>query len=217
MFRKIAISLAALAAAFTAVVTNAQPARAAWPDRPLTIIVPWGAGGAADQLSRALSPMLEKDLSVPVNVVLRPGGSGAVGHTAIAQAAPDGYTWGLAHRRDHHDALAGARADPAERFHNRLDHQRRCRRADRAHGIAVQEREGIARRHQGETGRHLQSLRHRPGRHLASRPCRLAACRKGRSEESAVGAEPGRRSRRCRISSRAASISSPHRCPRAAR
>ena len=36
-----------------------------------------------------------RDLKVPVNVVLRPGGSGAVGHTAIAQAAPDGYTWGL--------------------------------------------------------------------------------------------------------------------------
>jgi putative tricarboxylic transport membrane protein len=39
---------------------------------------------------------LERDLKIPVNVVLRPGGSGAVGHTAIAQAAPDGYTWGLA-------------------------------------------------------------------------------------------------------------------------
>ena len=72
------------------------PAFAAWPDRPITLIVPWGAGGAADQLSRALSPLLEKDLKVPINVVLRPGGSGAVGHTAIAQAAPDGYTWGLA-------------------------------------------------------------------------------------------------------------------------
>jgi tripartite-type tricarboxylate transporter receptor subunit TctC len=96
MFKKIAISLAALAAALMTLVTNPERARAAWPDRPLTIIVPWGAGGAADQLSRALAPMLEKDLGVPVNVVLRPGGSGAVGHTAIAQAAPDGYTWGLA-------------------------------------------------------------------------------------------------------------------------
>ncbi len=78
------------------ILAMAAPAFAAWPDRPITLIVPWGAGGAADQLSRALAPMLEKDLKVPVNVVLRPGGSGAVGHTAIAQAAPDGYTWGLA-------------------------------------------------------------------------------------------------------------------------
>jgi tripartite-type tricarboxylate transporter receptor subunit TctC len=86
----IAASLLPVCAAFSA------PAAAAWPDRPITIIVPWGAGGAADQLSRALSPMLEKDLKVPINVVLRPGGSGAVGHTAIAQSTPDGYTWGLA-------------------------------------------------------------------------------------------------------------------------
>ncbi len=73
-----------------------QAASAAWPDRPITILVPWGAGGAADQLSRALAPLLEKDLKVPVNVVLRPGGSGVVGHTALAQSTPDGYTWGLA-------------------------------------------------------------------------------------------------------------------------
>lgn len=89
--------LVRFAGALAAVATLAtQPAAAAWPDRPLTILVPWGAGGAADQLSRALAPLLEKDLKVPVNVVLRPGGSGAVGHTALAQAAPDGYTWGLA-------------------------------------------------------------------------------------------------------------------------
>jgi tripartite-type tricarboxylate transporter receptor subunit TctC len=71
-------------------------AQAQWPDRPVTIIVPWGAGGAADQISRALAPLLEKELKVPFNVVLRPGGSGAVGHTALAQSKPDGYTWGLA-------------------------------------------------------------------------------------------------------------------------
>jgi len=82
---------AALAACFSFAVHAQQ-----WPDRPVTIIVPWGAGGAADQLSRAIAPLLEKDLKVPFNVVLRPGGSGAVGHTALAQAKPDGYTWGLA-------------------------------------------------------------------------------------------------------------------------
>jgi tripartite-type tricarboxylate transporter receptor subunit TctC len=91
------------AAVFSAL---AAPALAAWPDRPITIIVPWGAGGAADQLSRALAPLLEKDLKVPVNVVLRPGGSGAVGHTAIAQAPPDGYTWGLATVEIHWQKLA---------------------------------------------------------------------------------------------------------------
>src|SRR5262245_57171268 len=92
MLRKVLSGLAVS----MALLGGASTAAAAWPDRPITIIVPWGAGGAADQLSRALSPLLEKDLGVPVNVVLRPGGSGAVGHTAIAQSPPDGYTWGLA-------------------------------------------------------------------------------------------------------------------------
>jgi tripartite-type tricarboxylate transporter receptor subunit TctC len=93
MLRKFGLALVFGALVALSVSTGAQ---AAWPERPITLIVPWGAGGAADQLARALSPMLEKDLGVPINVVLRPGGSGAVGHTALAQAAPDGNTWGLA-------------------------------------------------------------------------------------------------------------------------
>lgn len=71
------------------------PALADWPERPITWIVPWGAGGAADQITRAVVPLMEADLGVPINVVLQPGGSGAVGHTAIATAPADGYTWGL--------------------------------------------------------------------------------------------------------------------------
>ena len=66
--------------------TLAQPALAEWPDRPITWIVPWGAGGAADQITRVLAPAMEKELGVPINVVLQPGGSGAVGHTALAAA-----------------------------------------------------------------------------------------------------------------------------------
>lgn len=71
------------------------PSFAEWPDRPITWIVPWGAGGAADQITRAIAPILEQELGVPINVVLQPGGNGAVGHTALAAAAADGYTWGL--------------------------------------------------------------------------------------------------------------------------
>ena len=71
------------------------PAQAAYPDRPITLIVPWGAGGGTDAVARILAAMLEKDLQQPVNVVNRTGGSGVVGHSAIAQAAPDGYTIGL--------------------------------------------------------------------------------------------------------------------------
>ena len=72
-----------------------RPAVAAWPERPISILIPWGAGGGADQLARALAPLLEQELKVPINIVNRAGGSGAVGHVAMAQAPADGYTWGL--------------------------------------------------------------------------------------------------------------------------
>ena len=70
-------------------------AAAAWPERPVTLIVPWGAGGGTDATARIIGSLLEKDLGQPVNVVNRTGGSGVVGHQAISSAAPDGYTIGL--------------------------------------------------------------------------------------------------------------------------
>lgn len=91
--RKIMLS-AALASGFLSLALTGQAA-AEWPERPITWIVPWGAGGAADQITRAVVPLMENELGVPINVVLQPGGNGAVGHGAIAAAEPDGYTWGL--------------------------------------------------------------------------------------------------------------------------
>ncbi|MEO8081738.1 MAG: tripartite tricarboxylate transporter substrate binding protein, partial [Caldimonas sp.] len=73
----------------------ATAAQAAWPERPVTIIVPWGAGGGTDATARIIGSLLEKELGQPVNVVNRTGGSGVVGHQAISAAAPDGYTVGL--------------------------------------------------------------------------------------------------------------------------
>lgn len=66
-----------------------------YPSRPITLIVPWSPGGSTDVTARALAPKLEKTLGVPVQVVNRTGGGGAVGHGAIAQARPDGYTIGI--------------------------------------------------------------------------------------------------------------------------
>lgn len=66
-----------------------------YPDRPITLIVPWGAGGGTDAVARMVANLMEKDLGQPVNVVNRTGGSGVVGHAAIAGAAPDGYTIGM--------------------------------------------------------------------------------------------------------------------------
>ena len=66
-----------------------------YPKRPITLICPWGAGGGTDAVSRIIATLLKKELGVPVNVVNRTGGSGAVGHTAMATAKPDGYTIGM--------------------------------------------------------------------------------------------------------------------------
>jgi tripartite-type tricarboxylate transporter receptor subunit TctC len=76
----------------TLLVTTAQ---AAYPERPITLIVPWGAGGGTDATARIIGTLLEKELGQPVNVVNRTGGSGVVGHAAIASSPPDGYTIGL--------------------------------------------------------------------------------------------------------------------------
>lgn len=66
-----------------------------YPSRPIQLIVPWGAGGGTDAVGRVFASLLQEDLGVPVNVVNRTGGSGVVGHSAIANAEPDGYTIGI--------------------------------------------------------------------------------------------------------------------------
>jgi tripartite-type tricarboxylate transporter receptor subunit TctC len=81
--------LAALLLAFAA------SAQAQYPQRPVQVIVPWGAGGGTDATARIIATLLEKELKQPFNVVNRTGGSGVVGHDAIAKAAPDGYTIGM--------------------------------------------------------------------------------------------------------------------------
>jgi tripartite-type tricarboxylate transporter receptor subunit TctC len=76
-------------------VAVATTAHAQYPQRPIQLIVPWGAGGGTDATARIIGSLLERDLKQPVNVVNRTGGSGVVGHDAIAKATPDGYTIGL--------------------------------------------------------------------------------------------------------------------------
>ena len=63
--------LAALAAAS---LLGAGCAQAAFPERPITLIVPWAAGGGTDAVARQIAQMLERDFKQPVNVVNRTGG-----------------------------------------------------------------------------------------------------------------------------------------------
>jgi tripartite-type tricarboxylate transporter receptor subunit TctC len=89
-------AVARLARAFVlAAAFFSHAALAVYPERPITLIVPWGAGGGTDATARIIGSLLEKELGQPVNVVNRTGGSGVVGHQAIASSPPDGYTIGM--------------------------------------------------------------------------------------------------------------------------
>lgn len=63
-----------------------------YPNRPITLICPWSAGGGSDRVARQLGAQLERELGVPVNVINATGGAGVTGHTRGALARPDGYT-----------------------------------------------------------------------------------------------------------------------------
>ncbi len=94
MRRWISSGLILFLAAVVYVTTVPAPAaaQAKYPSRPIQLICPWAAGGGTDRIARMVAVLLEKELGQPVTVVNRTGGSGAVGHTAGATAAPDGYT-----------------------------------------------------------------------------------------------------------------------------
>jgi tripartite-type tricarboxylate transporter receptor subunit TctC len=69
------------------------PANAAdYPDRPITIVVPFPAGSTSDMIPRLLGPLMAKSLGVPVVVENRAGANGSIGAARVATSAPDGYT-----------------------------------------------------------------------------------------------------------------------------
>ena len=63
-----------------------------WPTDPITIVVPFDAGGSADRMARTLAAPLSDALGVPVTVENRPGGSGGLGATYVTQQPADGQT-----------------------------------------------------------------------------------------------------------------------------
>ncbi len=89
------VSRRVLLAAGGAALAAPAIAQGRYPNRPIQLVVPWGAGGGTDATARIVGSLLERDLGQPVNVVNRTGGSGVVGHSAIATAQPDGYTIGM--------------------------------------------------------------------------------------------------------------------------
>src|SRR5438046_4782112 len=91
--RSIAISAAVAIAALGPVAPSSAQS---CPDRPIRFFVPFPAGGSTDAVARAMQPALEKILGQAVVVENRPGAGGMMGVDAIAKAAPDGYTIGIA-------------------------------------------------------------------------------------------------------------------------
>ena len=68
---------------------------AEYPSKGISVICPWGAGGGTDACLRAFCEALSKQLGVTLTVDNRTGGGGIIGHQAIADADPDGYTMGM--------------------------------------------------------------------------------------------------------------------------
>ena len=81
--------LFALLAVALAAATSAQ---AAWPDKPVTLLVPFPPGGSTDLIARTLAPKLQEKLGGTFIIDNRAGAGGTVGATAAKRAAPDGYT-----------------------------------------------------------------------------------------------------------------------------
>ena len=74
---------------------SVSTAFAAFPEKDITLIVPWSAGGGTDTIARALVKNAKKHIGVNVNVVNKTGGQGVVGMSAARLARPDGYTVGM--------------------------------------------------------------------------------------------------------------------------
>lgn len=89
----VSLTLRGLAAAGLFVLALPQ-AQAQWtPDKPITIIVPWAAGGSTDQVTRVTAAEVEKALNQKIVILNQPGASGSVGSKNALEAPKDGYTW----------------------------------------------------------------------------------------------------------------------------
>ncbi|UXC37896.1 tripartite tricarboxylate transporter substrate binding protein [Cupriavidus gilardii] len=89
-FRRLAIAAAAIPLSIAA--TAPSSAWAAFPDKPIRMVVPFAPGGGTDLIARAMGVTMSEDLGQPVIIDNKPGGGTIIGTEAVAKSAPDGYT-----------------------------------------------------------------------------------------------------------------------------
>ncbi len=92
MSRRRVLKAGAAFAAAAPFIARATSAYAAWPDRPIKLLVPFGAGGPVDVMARLLQPMLSEELKASIFVENKPGAAGNIGVGLAANSEPDGYT-----------------------------------------------------------------------------------------------------------------------------
>jgi tripartite-type tricarboxylate transporter receptor subunit TctC len=85
-------ALRAMLCALAVFAAGSTAAAQDFPNRPITIVLPYPPGASTEQVARMVQPILQERLKVPIVIENKPGGNGTIGTLAVSRSAPDGYT-----------------------------------------------------------------------------------------------------------------------------
>jgi tripartite-type tricarboxylate transporter receptor subunit TctC len=116
MARAVIVAAVSLCAALWIPAAAAASPVGSYPERTITLVVPWPAGGFTDRLGRLMAEKLSASLGKPVVVDNRPGASAGIGSEQVMRAAPDGYTLLVTSTDGTVKLLQGKDTDPVSQF-----------------------------------------------------------------------------------------------------